>query len=221
MCLDFEDHIELVVETYDPCIVFEYADAPVFLAQVAPDLLRRSKNGLLQHVVETSLATLRAVSDAASQCLVAAVFTPGLGDRFELHVGRIAIERLEVVLDGLHLDERQIELSFDGQFGERFIVHLVELELEDAQVVRDVLALAQACTDDDNIRVVILTGNGRAFCAGFDLKELGSGHSDNAAEEVLISADDALYRSKDAGKNSVTEAIVTPRVEIFKPRLAI
>jgi enoyl-CoA hydratase len=40
------------------------------------------------------------------------------------------------------------------------------------------------CTADDTIRVIILTGNGRAFCAGFDLKELGSDHSENAAEEV-------------------------------------
>lgn len=40
------------------------------------------------------------------------------------------------------------------------------------------------CTADDNIRVIILTGNGSAFCAGFDLKELGSDNSDTAAEEV-------------------------------------
>jgi len=48
------------------------------------------------------------------------------------------------------------------------------------------------CGRDDNIRVIILTGNGRAFCAGFDLKELGSDNSANAAEEVSNVVADAM-----------------------------
>jgi enoyl-CoA hydratase len=40
------------------------------------------------------------------------------------------------------------------------------------------------CIEDENIRIVILTGTGEAFCAGFDLKELGSNQSQSAAEEV-------------------------------------
>jgi len=52
-----------------------------------------------------------------------------------------------------------------------------ELRGDFVAVFRDICA-------DPGIRVVILTGAGRAFCAGFDLKELGSGNSDNAAEEV-------------------------------------
>lgn len=37
---------------------------------------------------------------------------------------------------------------------------------------------------DQNVAVVIVTGSGKAFCAGFDLKELGSGADDNAADSA-------------------------------------
>lgn len=49
---------------------------------------------------------------------------------------------------------------------------------------KDFVAAFEQCQAAPDIRVVILTGMGKAFCAGFDLKELGSGNSDNAAEEV-------------------------------------
>ena len=46
------------------------------------------------------------------------------------------------------------------------------------------VAAFEACEEDENVRVVILTGNGKAFCAGFDLKELGSSDGGSAADEV-------------------------------------
>ena len=48
----------------------------------------------------------------------------------------------------------------------------------------DIIAAFEDCQADENIRVLILTGNGRAFCAGMDLKELGSSDFDDSADEV-------------------------------------
>ncbi|MDG2273145.1 MAG: enoyl-CoA hydratase [Halioglobus sp.] len=48
----------------------------------------------------------------------------------------------------------------------------------------DFVAVFADCVEDPSIRVIILTGNGKAFCAGFDLKELGSNDSSSAAEEA-------------------------------------
>ncbi len=61
----------------------------------------------------------------------------------------------------------------------------------------------EECTANDNIRVIILTGSGRAFCAGFDLKELGSEQSENAAEEV----NNALAWAMDAFDGPIIGAI--------------
>jgi enoyl-CoA hydratase len=49
---------------------------------------------------------------------------------------------------------------------------------------REFVAVFEECQAEEAVRVLILTGAGKAFCAGFDLKELGSDNSDNAAEEV-------------------------------------
>lgn len=59
-----------------------------------------------------------------------------------------------------------------------------EMNALSRELRKQFVAAFEDCNNDDNIRVVILTGSGKAFCAGFDLKELGSGESDNAAEET-------------------------------------
>ena len=62
-------------------------------------------------------------------------------------------------------------------------------------------AFAQ-CTRDDDIRVVILTGNGKAFCAGFDLKELSNSDGDAAQE-----ADNIVARAMEAFPGPIIGAI--------------
>ena len=46
------------------------------------------------------------------------------------------------------------------------------------QLMRDLHQALQAAASDPAVRVVILSGEGRAFCAGDDLKESAQGHGD-------------------------------------------
>ena len=81
------------------------------------DLLRGGENRLLQHVLELLLFDLailgvaQFVANPPGERFVAAMLAPGLGDGFEFDVGRIAVERLEIIADRLHLDERKIKLA--------------------------------------------------------------------------------------------------------------
>jgi enoyl-CoA hydratase len=68
---------------------------------------------------------------------------------------------------------------------------------------RDFVAAFTECTDNPDTRVVILTGNGKAFCAGFDLKELGSQDAINTAEE----ADNVVAQAMDAFDGPIIGAI--------------
>ncbi|MDG2047521.1 MAG: enoyl-CoA hydratase [Halioglobus sp.] len=67
----------------------------------------------------------------------------------------------------------------------------------------DFVTVFKQCSEDPDIRVIILTGNGKAFCAGFDLKELGSRDSDSAAEE----ADNVVAQAMDAFTGPIIGAI--------------
>lgn len=67
----------------------------------------------------------------------------------------------------------------------------------------DFVQVFAACNADPEIRVVILTGSGKAFCAGFDLKELGSADTINAAQ----AADNVVARAMAAFDGPIIGAI--------------
>ncbi|WP_273463743.1 enoyl-CoA hydratase/isomerase family protein, partial [Sandarakinorhabdus limnophila] len=49
------------------------------------------------------------------------------------------------------------------------------------EMARDVKAAMRAASDDDAVRVIVLTGAGRGFCAGADMNMLQAIQSDGAS----------------------------------------
>lgn len=68
---------------------------------------------------------------------------------------------------------------------------------------QDFVSVMEECQRDKDIRVVIVTGKGRAFCAGFDLKELSDPNSGSAAE----TGDNIIARAMEAFDGPVIGAI--------------
>ena len=73
---------------------------------------------------------------------------------------------------------------------------------------KDFIAAFENCIEDTSIRVVVITGNGKAFSAGFDLKELS---------EASPSADSDAYKqnSNDTAADKVTNDMARV-IERFK-----
>lgn len=77
--------------------------------------------------------------------------------------------------EGRERDVRRIRVIKDGPVGE---IRLNEPEVLTAQGKHwpeDMLAAAEEVREDPEIRVVILTGEGRSFCSGLNLTQLGRG----------------------------------------------
>ena len=119
--LDLEDHVVLVVEADDAGVVLEDADAPV-----------ASPGGARIFCVAAKIVSLSMFSNCRSpsgpgsdppgQRLVAAMLAPGLGDRLQLHVGGVALERTKVTLDRLHLRQREAQLALTAEFANQCLV---------------------------------------------------------------------------------------------------
>ena len=72
----------------------------------------------------------------------------------------------------------------------------------------------QSCTDDADIRVIILTGAGRAFCAGMDLMELASGNGETAADADVNALADTIAGFKGPVIAAVNGHAVTAGFEL-------
>ena len=57
---------------------------------------------------------------------------------------------------------------------------------------REFVSALEDCSADPAIRVLIITGAGKAFCAGFDLKELSEEDPDTAADNAMARAMEAF-----------------------------
>ena len=84
-------------------------------------------------------------------------------------------------------------------------------------LMRQLATTIDALEADERVRVLILTGAGRAFCAGLDLKELGSGAAGLGSGESGAGANDpvaALGRFRGPVIGAINGAAVTGGFEL-------
>jgi enoyl-CoA hydratase/carnithine racemase len=75
------------------------------------------------------------------------------------------------------------------------------------ELLEDLIAVLQAADRDPAIRAVVLTGAGRAFCAGDDLKEFGAQSKDGATTCAYIERIQDVTRAMLLGDTPVIGAI--------------
>ena len=75
------------------------------------------------------------------------------------------------------------------------------------ELLEDLIAALQAADRDPAVRALVLTGAGRAFCAGDDLKEFGSQSKDEATTRAYIERIQDVTRAMLLGDTPVIGAV--------------
>jgi 2-(1,2-epoxy-1,2-dihydrophenyl)acetyl-CoA isomerase len=70
-----------------------------------------------------------------------------------------------------------------------------------AELLNTLVERGEAVANDAEVRCVVLTGNGRAFCAGGDIRAMaGRGPGDAPADEGLVDRSDVLRRQEEISR---------------------
>jgi enoyl-CoA hydratase/carnithine racemase len=75
------------------------------------------------------------------------------------------------------------------------------------ELLEDLIAALQAADRDPAIRTIVLSGSGRAFCAGDDLKEFGSQSKDAATTRAYVERIQDVTRAMLLGDTPVVGAV--------------
>jgi len=77
------------------------------------------------------------------------------------------------------MEYKTIKYSFSDGIGKLVMSRPNELNALSTQLFEEMIALLEELSKQPELRVLVLTGEGRAFCAGGDLQEMKAGFDDN------------------------------------------
>ena len=136
MRLDLENHVVLIIERDDPCIVLKDADAPIVGSKILSNLLGRSEDRLFEHAGELPCSMLVSVLDPSPEGLVAAMLAPSLCDGLELDVRRLFAQFPVVALNCLHFRQRKVQLPRFAQLHKLGVAQAIDRHLGHLQLIR-------------------------------------------------------------------------------------
>ena len=113
--LHLHAHVVVTVEADHTRVVTEHAHAPVAGPEGRADLLCGGEDCVLEQVCVPDCSRGAGVCYRARERLVAAVLAPGLGERLEFDLERVAAERVEVVADGVEFGHREGQAAIAGE----------------------------------------------------------------------------------------------------------